>query len=386
MPPLTGITVLDLTRLLPGGMCTLLLADLGADVIKVEEPDRGDYLRAFPPLVDGTSALFLALNRGKRSITLNLKNPRGRALLLELASSADVLIEGFRPGVLARLGLDWEMLHRACPRLIVCAISGYGQQGPLAQRVGHDLNYMGLAGALPLFAPRGGGSPHVPGMQIADLGGGALPAAVGVLAALVERGRTGEGSYVDVSMTDGVLSWLATYVAQAWAGDTVAGGTSALTGGAACYSIYTTGDNRYLTLAAVEERFWANFCRLVGRETFIKQQWSDWPEQQALFTDLDALFRTRTLADWLVFFGDAEVCIAPVLSIEEALDAAQTRGSERVLTFDNGTTTPLRLPAGLFGTSATSPPPALGEHTGAVLEGLGYNSDVIAQLRETGVV
>lgn len=386
MPPLTGITVLDLTRLLPGGLCTLLLADLGADVLKVEEPGWGDYLRAFSPLVDGTSALFVALNRGKRSLTLNLKNARGRALLLELASSADVLIEGFRPGVLARLGLDWETLHRACPRLVVCAISGYGQQGPLAQRVGHDLNYMGLAGALPLFAPRGGSSPQVPGMQIADLGGGALPAAVGVLAALVERGRTGQGSYVDVSMTDGVLNWLATYIAQAWAGDTVAGGKGALTGGAACYSIYATADNRYLTLAAVEQRFWATFCRLVGRETFIEQQWSDWPEQQALFANLDALFRTRTLADWLTFFGGAEVCIAPVLSIDEALDAAQARGPQRVLTLNNGTATPLRLPGGLFSTSVTSPPPALGEHTGAVLASLGYDSDMITHLQETGVV
>src|SRR5262245_2373938 len=183
MQPLAGVTVLDLTRLLPGGFCTLILADLGAEVLKVEEPGRGDYLRAFPPLGKTQSALFTALNRSKRSMTLNLKSEAGRALLLDLARNADVLIEGFRPGVLARLGLDYPTLQAANGRLIVCAISGYGQQGPLRTRVGHDLNYLGYAGALPQFAPRGGGLPIVPGMQIADLGGGALTAAVGILAA-----------------------------------------------------------------------------------------------------------------------------------------------------------------------------------------------------------
>ncbi|HEU5014284.1 MAG TPA: CaiB/BaiF CoA-transferase family protein, partial [Roseiflexaceae bacterium] len=189
MRPLANITILDLTRLLPGGFCTMVLADLGADVLKIEEPGRGDYLRAFPPLGNTQSALFTALNRGKRSMTLNLKAPEGRALLLELARSADVLVEGFRPGVLARLDLDNATLHAANPRLIICSISGYGRNGPLRDRVGHDLNYLGYAGALPFFQPRGGGTPIVPGVQLADLGGGALTAAVGLLAALLERER-----------------------------------------------------------------------------------------------------------------------------------------------------------------------------------------------------
>src|SRR5436305_8790777 len=204
--PLAGITVLDLTRLLPGGFCTLILADLGADVTKIEEPGRGDYLRAFPPLGATQSVLFTALNRGKRSLTLNLKSDAGRAILLDLASRADVLIESYRPGVLARLGLGNATLQAANPRLIICSISGYSQLGPLRDRVGHDLNYLGYAGALPLFAPRpsihqdsGGGPPIVPGVQLADIGGGALPAAIGILAALLERTRTGRGQVLDIA-------------------------------------------------------------------------------------------------------------------------------------------------------------------------------------------
>ncbi len=296
MQPLAGTTVLDLTRLLPGGFCTLILADLGADVLKIEEPGRGDYLRAFPPMGKTQSALFTALNRGKRSMTLNLKSEAGRALLLDLARGADVLIEGFRPGVLARLGLDYPALQAVNPRLIVCAISGYGQQGPLRARAGHDLNYLGYAGALPQFAPRGGGLPIVPGMQIADLGGGALTAAVGILAALLERTRSGQGRFLDIAMTDGVLHWLAAMAAQQWAsGDLPAGGRGSLSGGYACYSVYATADSRALTVAAVEPHFWANLCRMLGRDEYAALQYAPWPEQERIFADLDALFATRAL-------------------------------------------------------------------------------------------
>jgi crotonobetainyl-CoA:carnitine CoA-transferase CaiB-like acyl-CoA transferase len=378
--------VLDLTRLLPGGLCTLLFADLGAEVIKIEEPGRGDYLRSFPPIMDGESALFLALNRGKKSIAINLKNDAGRTILIDLARRADVLIEGFRPGVLERLGLGWEVLHEVCPRLVVCAISGYGQQGPLAQQAGHDLNYMATAGALSLFTQRGGGQPHVPGLQIADLGGGALPAAIGVLAALLERERTGTGSFVDISMTDGVLQWLALNAAQHAAGAAPVGGRSMLIGGAACYSVYETADSRYLTLAAVEERFWTTFCQMVERDMFVAQQWADWPQQEAMFADLDALFRSKTSDEWLAFFGDADVCVAPVLAIDEALAAAQKRGEGRTLPFKRGNQQ-MTLPGGLLGYSeATGPAPGLGQHTAAILAALGYSSLSVDALRRKGVV
>jgi len=390
MQPLTGTTILDLTRLLPGGFCTLILADLGADVIKIEEPGRGDYLRAFPPLGTTQSVLFTALNRGKRSLTLNLKTPAGRAILLELAHHADVLIESYRPGVLTRLGLDVATLRAANPRLIVCSISGYGQRGPLRDRVGHDLNYLGYAGALPLFAPRpttsqdsGDGPPIVPGMQIADIGGGALPATIGILAALLERARTGRGQVLDIAMTDGVLRWLALYAAQQWAtGDAPAGGRGPLSGGYACYSVYATADHRALTGAAVEPHFWANLCRMIGREHYIALQYAPWSEQQRIFADLGTLFASRTMDEWLTFFGEAEVCVGPVLSLAEALDLH----ADRSYMLDQPGEGQLHQLGGLFGATSAQPAPALGEHTAKVLAVLGKTVEEIAQLRRDGVV
>lgn len=383
MQPLTGVTVLDLTRLLPGGFCTLVLADLGADVIKVEEPGRGDYLRAFPPLGKTQSALFTAINRGKRSLTLNLKHPDGRALLLDLARHADVLVEGFRPGVLERLGLGHETLCAANERLIVCAISGYGRQGPLRDRAGHDLNYLGYAGALPFFAPRGGGPPIVPGLQIADLGGGALTAALGILAALLERARTGRGQALDISMTDGVLHWLAAYAAHVWAtGGVPTGGRGPLSGGYACYSVYATADERAITVAAVEPHFWANFCRMLGREQDIPLQYAPWPDQARMFAELDALFASRSRDEWLAFFGDAEVCVGPVLTLDEAL----AQRPERLITLDQPGEGRIPQLGGLFGGGSDQPAPALGEHTSAMLAALGRSAEEITALRAAGVV
>jgi crotonobetainyl-CoA:carnitine CoA-transferase CaiB-like acyl-CoA transferase len=383
MQPLAGVTILDLTRLLPGGFCTLILADLGADVLKVEEPGRGDYLRAFPPLGKTQSALFTALNRGKRSVTINLKTDAGRILLLDLARRADVLVEGFRPGVLARLGLDYDTLHDANSRLIVCGISGYGQRGPLRGRVGHDLNYLGYAGALPLFAPRGGGTPIVPGLQIADLGGGAMAAALGILAALLERQRTGTGQYLDIAMTDGVLHWLAAYAAEQWAtGAAPVGGRGPLSGGYACYSVYATADGRALTVAAVEPHFWANLCRLIDRQHYFPLQYAPWPQQERMFADLDALFASKAMDEWLAFFGDSEVCVGPALTLPEALELH----TDRAFTLDQPGEGPLRQLGGLFGATSARPAPALGEHTEATLAVLGKSAEEITALREAGVV
>jgi crotonobetainyl-CoA:carnitine CoA-transferase CaiB-like acyl-CoA transferase len=383
MQPLRDVKILDLTRLLPGAVCTLILADLGADVLKIEEPGRGDYLRAFPPLGRTQSALFTALNRGKRSMTLNLKAPKGRVLLLELARDADVLVEGFRPGVLARLGLDVTTLHTTNPRLIICAISGYGQRGPLRDRVGHDLNYLGYAGALPLFAPRGGGSPIVPGVQLADIGGGALPAAIGILAALLERERSGAGQVLDIAMTDGVLHWLAMYAAEQWASGAIPeGGRGPLSGGYACYGVYATADGRALTVAAVEPHFWANLCRMLDREQFIALQYAPWADQERMFAELDALFATRALGDWLRFFGDAEVCVGPALRLPEALELH----ADRTFTLDQPGEGRLPQLGGLLGPTATLPAPALGEHTDATLASLGRDAADIAALHAEGVV
>ena len=247
--PLTGIRVLDLTRLLPGAYCTLLLADMGADVIKVEEPGAGDYMRWTPPIVAGQSALFSAINRNKRSITLNLKSDAGRDLLLRLVDGADVLVEGNRPGVMARLGLGWDALHERNPRLVMCSITGYGQDGPFASRAGHDLNYMAIAGALGLNGERGG--PPAPlSVQVADIGGGGLQPAAAILGALVGVQRGGEGRWIDASMTDGAVSWLAMVFAARGAGEEVGRGDQRLAGRYPCYRVYTCKDGGFYSVGA----------------------------------------------------------------------------------------------------------------------------------------
>src|SRR5579872_1386520 len=227
--PLSGIRVLDLTRLLPGAFCTMLLADMGADVIKVEDPDGGDYMRWTPPLVDGQSALFNALNRNKRSVALNLKAAQGRDLLLRLVESADVLVEGNRPGVMDRLQLGWDVLHARNPRLVMCSITGYGQSGPFAARAGHDINYMATAGALGLNGPRDG-MPVPLSVQVADIGGGGLQPAVAILGALVGVQRGGEGRWIDASMTDGAVGFLTLAFAARAAGEPVGRGDQRLAG------------------------------------------------------------------------------------------------------------------------------------------------------------
>ena len=274
--PLAGLRVLDLSRLLPGGFCSLLLADFGADVIKVEDTGMGDYVRWAPPFYEGAdrtaaSALFLSLNRNKRSIRVDLKSEQGREVLLRLARDADVLLESFRPGVMDRLGVGYETLREANPGLVYCAITGYGQDGPLRDRAGHDMNYLGRIGLLGLSGDADGPPVQAAG-QIADLGGGALMAAFGILAALRERDRTGEGQFVDSSMADGALSWLAMVAARYFAeGRTPRRGELELAGSLVCYRPYRCSDG-WVTLGALEPKFWQACCRGVGREDLIERQ------------------------------------------------------------------------------------------------------------------
>src|SRR6266702_6346489 len=277
---LSGIRVLDLTRLLPGAFCTQLLADMGADVIKVEEPERGDYMRWPPPLVQhgegapGQSALFNAVNRHKRSVALDLKTDRGKHALLRLVDTAHVLVEGNRPGVMERLEIGWPILHKRNPRLVMCSITGYGQDGPYASRAGHDLNYMAIAGGLGLNGERDG--PPIPlSVQVADIGGGGLQPAVAILGALVGVQRGGEGRWIDASMTDGAVSWLKLAFAAQRAGERVARGDQRLSGRYPCYRVYACQGGGFYSVAALEPKFWNALCQAMERPDLIERQYSE---------------------------------------------------------------------------------------------------------------
>ncbi|MGI8633188.1 MAG: CaiB/BaiF CoA transferase family protein [Solirubrobacterales bacterium] len=394
--PLADLQILDLSRLLPGGFCSLLLADLGADVIKVEDTGAGDYVRWAPPYYGGDehtdlgtrSALYLALNRNKRSIRIDLKHERGRETLLRLAEHADVVLESFRPGVMDRLGVGFEALRERNPALVYCAITGYGQTGSHAARAGHDMNYLALNGMLgQTGAP--GGPPVQPAGQIADLGGGASMAAIGILAAVHSARASGRGQMVDISMTDGSLSWLAMVAGRHLAeGSSPARGHQELSGGLACYAVYQAADG-FVACGALEPKFWQVLCRGVDREDLIEHQYA--PPGSEGREAVAALFAERTRGEWRVFNDTHDCCIEPVLDLDEALGSQLVAEREMVVELDQPQLgpvrqlgTPIRLsetPGGLH-----RPAPALGEHTAEILAQAGMGDEQIAELTEAGAV
>jgi alpha-methylacyl-CoA racemase len=394
--PLSDVKVLDLTRLLPGGFCSLLLADLGAEVLKVEDTGMGDYIRWAPPYYGGEeeqelgtrSALYLALNRGKRSIRLDLKSDAGREALLRLIASHDVVLDGFRPGVLDRLGVGYERMREANPGIVYCAITGYGQDGPYTQRAGHDMNYLGLVGLLGLTGSRDG-PPVQSGGQIADIGGGAQMAAFGVLAALHERQRSGEGQMVDVSMADGALSWLALVAGRYFCdGEVPRRGEQQLAGGLICYFPYEVADG-WVSCGALEPKFWAALCNGVGRADLVEKQFEA-PGSEA-WREVAEIFRSRTREEWVAFNAEHDCCIEPVLDLDEALDSELVRAREMVVEVEQprlGTVRQVGAPVKLSRTPAdpTRPAPAFGEHTDEVLSEAGYSAEEIAAMRESGAV
>jgi crotonobetainyl-CoA:carnitine CoA-transferase CaiB-like acyl-CoA transferase len=402
--PLQGIRVLDLSRLLPGGFCSLLLADFGADVLKVEDTGMGDYIRWSPPYYEGAhetakSALFLSLNRNKRSIRLDLKNERGREALLRLVREYDVVLESFRPGVLDRLGVGYERMREENPGIVYCAISGYGQDGPKRDASGHDMNYLGLIGLLGLTGERGGEPVQAAG-QIADLGGGALMAAFGILAALRERDGggpgsdspgSGEGQLVDVSMADGALSWLAMVAATYFAdGNVPRRGELPLAGSLICYRPYECADG-WVTLGALEPKFWQGFCRGVGREELIAAQFER--PGSAAHEQVKEIFKGRTRDQWEAFAREHDCCLEPVLELDEALDSELVGAREMVVEIEQpGAERAVRLlglPVKLGrtpGDHARLPGPALGEHTEEVLLAAGYSAREVAELLAEGAI
>jgi crotonobetainyl-CoA:carnitine CoA-transferase CaiB-like acyl-CoA transferase len=383
--------VLDLTRLLPGAFCSQILADLGATVVKVEEPGGGDYHRAFPPIARAESGSFLLLNRNKQSITLNLKKAAGRKILEELAAQSDILIEGFRPGVMQRLGLAYDALKQINPRLIYCAISGYGQDGPYRERPGHDLNYLALCGALQLFGKAGEG-PIVPGLSIADVGGGSLMAVAGILAALIARGRTGTGQLVDISMTDGATAWLALHAADwLFAGVEPRGGERPFIGQAPCYNVYRCADGRYVALGIIEAHFWHRFCDATGLAELRDRQWPQGEEARRQAAILQALFSSKPRDEWMRTLAPIDIPFTPVNSMAEAFQDAQLQHRAMLQSLEHpveGRIPQLGFPIKLSDTPCTmrNPPPMLGEHTDAVLMALGYCQSAIDELRRSETI
>ncbi|MGZ3405187.1 MAG: CaiB/BaiF CoA transferase family protein [Polyangia bacterium] len=378
--PLKGVRVLDLSRLIPGPFCTLILSDLGASVDKLEDPHVGDYMRVFPPMKRGLSGRFNALNRDKRSLCLDLKKPEGRDALLQLARRYDVVVESFRPGVLDKLGVGFAALSRENPKLIMLSISGYGQNGPLRDRAGHDLNYIALGGVLGVAGPPDR-PPPTPAIQLADVAGGALFGAVGILAALFERERTGRGQQVDVSMCEGALAFLIPELGNYDAsGKPPKRGGELLIGGAASYGVYRTKDGRFLSVGALEPKFWAAFNQAIGRPVDLSELIGDDAAQQKVRAEIQAILETKTRDEWeQILVGD--VCVEPVLSVDEL--AAHPQHRARGMFFEIDGLQQTRTPFGHV--EGHRPPPTLGGDGAAILREAGFSDGDIDRLRQSGV-
>jgi alpha-methylacyl-CoA racemase len=379
--PLTGIRVLDLTRLLPGPFLAMALSDLGADVVKVEDPRLGDYMRPVPPAKGGVSGRFHAVNRDKRSLALDLKAPEGRDAFLRLVERADVVLESFRPGVLERLGVGYPALAERNPRLVVASISGYGQDGPYKDRAGHDLNYIGLAGLLAMTGPRGG-APLMPGVPIADFAGGGLWGAIGVLGALVGRERTGKGAWIDVSMTEGALALCASDIGELDCGARPTRGSQALNGGVASYGVYATSDGKYLSVGALEPKFWVAFNEAIGRKPDMSELILPPEGQDRVRAEIQAILSTRTRAEWEAVFARTDACCEPVLELDELAEHPLHRARHNFFSVEHpsaGTVAQVRTPVGEASARRTAP--RLGEHTDEVLGEYGFSAADIAALR-----
>jgi crotonobetainyl-CoA:carnitine CoA-transferase CaiB-like acyl-CoA transferase len=387
--PLEGVLVLDLTRLLPGPFATQLLRNLGAEVIKVEEPLVGDYMRAVPPTVRGTSYPFLMVNRGKRSLAVDLKRPEGQEILHRLASRADVFVEQFRPGVTTRLGADYETLGGLNPRLVYCSFSGYGQTGPLRDLPGHDITFQAHAGILGVTADRSG-KPVVPGVPIADLASG-FNAALSILAALRTRDRTGRGEFIDVSIFDTALALtllnLAHFLAsgeEPWAGETM------LTGVFPFYALYETQDNRWMAVGAVEPKFWTRLCEILGVSEFAERQF-DKDETGELARILAERFRTRSQREWEALFLEEGLPVAAVRRVSEVAEDPQVQARGLLPSVTVPGLGPMQVVAhpARHSVSVVENPggvPPKGGDTELILRGLGYSLEDIESLDRAGVI
>lgn len=390
--PLEGIRVLDLTRLLPGPYCTLILADMGAEVIKVEDPVAGDYARWGPPLLKTMSVYFMALNRNKKSIVIDLKKEKGKEVFLKLVRKSDVVIDSFRPGVMEKLGLGYEVLKKENRGIVMCSITGYGQTGQYIEKPGHDINYLALSGFLDCTGVRDG-RPVIPGGQVADYGS-ALFAAIGILIGLIQRMKTGEGTYIDISMAESAMSFMSTFFIQFLAeGLLPTRGKTRLSGEFLCYNIYETKDGRYMALGALEPKFWQAFCKAINREDLIDEAYSPAVDGERAYEELKREFLSRTQQEWIELLKGVDACCEPVRTVAEVLDDPHFK--ERRIFFmeeypGEGRIHQMRTPV-LLRNIGVNPyrthPPKWGEHTREVLKTVGgLRDDEIDSLQKDGII
>jgi crotonobetainyl-CoA:carnitine CoA-transferase CaiB-like acyl-CoA transferase len=384
MASLDGLHVLDLSRLLPGPLCTMILGDLGADVVKVEQPEIGDYARFAPPLIGNTGSAFLMLNRNKRSITLNLKNAEAKQILHKLATKADVFVESYQPGVAERLGVGYPAIRKANEHIIYCSISGYGQTGPYRDLVGHDLNYAAYSGAIGATGLKGG-PPVIPAVQIADIQS-AIYAAVAITAALYRRERTGEGEFIDVSLMDTAVASMIMPLSFHFAGASTERGESFLSGGAPFYNVYETKDRRFISIASLEPKFWVELCKVLGVEEYQDQQITSPEVSQRIRTDLTEKFREKKQDEWVKILNEREIPCAPVYDVSEVPADPQVRARKMIFEMEteafgklNQLATPIRISHNPL--IVRSGPPKLGQHTLEILRGIGYSTKDVERLK-----
>jgi crotonobetainyl-CoA:carnitine CoA-transferase CaiB-like acyl-CoA transferase len=388
---LKGLKMLDLSRLLPGPYCSLLLADLGMEVLKVEDPEQGDYTRTIGPIRKKDSAIFLALNRNKKSIKLNLKISEGREIFYRLIQFYDIILESFRPGVMDRLGIGYQELKKRNPRVILCSLSGYGQDGPYQGRSGHDINYIGLGGVLDITGVKNG-DPVLPGVQIADIGGGGMMAAIAILAAAVHREKTGEGEFLDISMMDSVVSWLSIHAGKYFMdGELLKRGDTPLTGRYACYQVYPTKDGRYMSLGALEPKFWKNFCQAVGHGDLTDKQFIEGEDRLRIIGEIQNLFKTKTQEEWVDFFKKVDACCEPILTFKQVFEHPQVLHRKMVMEANHPVEGNIRqlgnpIKSSRFPFEVRTPSPAWGEHTIEVLKAIGFSEEEIKHFEEVKAI
>jgi crotonobetainyl-CoA:carnitine CoA-transferase CaiB-like acyl-CoA transferase len=388
--PLEGVKVLDLTRHPPGDFCTMILADYGAEVLKVEDLDGGDTTRWSLPKGKKFAASYLALNRNKKSMRLNLKEKEGTEIFKKLAKDYQVIVEGFRPGVTERLGIDFESIKKINPSIIYCSITGYGQEGPYKKKVGHDINYIGIGGILEITGKKGG-PPTVPGVQIADINA-ALMATIGILMSVIHFNKTGRGQQIDISMLDGILFWLGMIVSKySMDKKTPERENILLNGKHLCYRVYRTMDDRYITIGAIEKKFWVNFCKGICRDDLIEHQFTDIHGRKELLEEVEGIFLTKTLKEWLACFEGLEVCHGPVNNLQEVLSDPHILFRNMVIKAEHPIEGeyscvgfPIKLSNGQ--PKLRSHAPDYGENTEEVLKSIGYGEGHICDFRNRGII